>query len=80
MAAGVLIEACAILQEYVQEVFGGNQLLEEKADGLLDRERFPPFGRENDPIFGLDSVDPLLHFLFVSSTYFEAKGRSGTDP
>jgi hypothetical protein len=61
MAAGVLVEAGAVLEEDVQEVLGGDQLLEEEADRLLDRQRLPPLGREDDPVLGLDAVDALLH-------------------
>ena len=61
MAAGVLVEAGAVLEEDVEEVLGGDQLLEQEADRLLDRERLPPVGREDDPVLGLDAVDALLH-------------------
>ncbi len=60
VAAGVLVEAGAVLEEDVQEVLGGDQLLEEEADRLLHREGLPPLGGEDDPVLGLDSEDPLL--------------------
>ena len=61
MATGVLVEARAVLEEDVQEVFGGDQLLEQEADRLLDREGLATFRREDDPVLGLDAVDALLH-------------------
>ncbi len=61
MAARVLVEAGAVLEEDVEEVLGGDQLLEQEADRLLDGERLPPVRREDDPVLGLDAVDPLLH-------------------
>jgi hypothetical protein len=61
VAAGVLVEASAVLEEDVQEVFGRDQLLEEEADRLFHRQRLPPLGREDDAVFVLESEDPLLH-------------------
>ena len=54
MAAGVLIEARAVLEEDVEEVLGGDQLLEQEADRLLDRQRLPPLRREDDSVLGLE--------------------------
>jgi hypothetical protein len=42
-------------------MLGGDQLLEEEADRFLDRQGLPPFGREDDPVLGLDAIDALLH-------------------
>ena len=63
MAARVLVETGAVLQEHVQEVLGGDQLLEQEADGLLDRQRLPAVRREDDAVFVLEAEDPLLHGL-----------------
>jgi len=53
VTAGVLIEARAVLQEHVQEVLGRDQLLEQEADGLLDRQGLAALRREDDPVLGL---------------------------
>src|SRR5262249_28327092 len=62
VAASVLVEAGPVLEEHVQEVLRRDQLLEQEADGLLDGERLAPFGREDDPRFLLEAVDPLLQW------------------
>ncbi len=61
MTTGILIEPCAVLEKDVQEMFGGNQFLEEKPNRLLDRKRLSALGREDDSVLGFDPVDPLLH-------------------
>jgi hypothetical protein len=61
VATGVLVETGAVLEEDVEEVLRGDQLLEEKADRLLHGQRLPPLGGEDDAVFGLDAVDPFLH-------------------
>ena len=47
MTTRILVETRPILEKDVEEVFGGDQLLEEKADGLLDRQSLPALGRED---------------------------------
>jgi hypothetical protein len=61
VAARVLVEAGPVLEEDVEEVLGGDQLLEQEADGLLDREGLAPLGREDDPVFRLEPEDAFLH-------------------
>jgi hypothetical protein len=61
MAARVLIETSAVLEEDVQEMLGRDQLLEQEADRLLDRQGLATLGSEDDPVLGLDAVDALLH-------------------
>ena len=63
VAAGVLVESSAVLEKDIEEVLGGNQLLEEKANRLLHREGLAPFGRKDDPVFRFNPVDSLLHCL-----------------
>ena len=63
MTASVLVKARTVLKKYVEEVLGGDQLLEEEPNRLLDRQRLTAVWREDDPVFGLDPVDSLLHWL-----------------
>ena len=77
VAARVLVEAGAVLEEDVEEVLGGDQLLEEEADRLLDRKCLPPLGREDDSVLGLDSVDAFLHGTLVRRESLRAEDSPG---
>src|SRR5690606_37431943 len=61
VAAGVLVEARAILEEDVQEMLGRDQLLELEPDRLPDGKGLATRRREDDPVLRLDAVDALLH-------------------
>ena len=72
-------------EEDVEKVFGGDQLLEEKANRLLDRERLPPFRREDDPVLSFHSIDAFLHlyhrsFGFLSRTLCKNSSPSLRSP
>ena len=79
MAARVLVEARAVFEEDVEKVLGRDQLLEQEADGLLDRQRLATFRREDDAVFALKTEDPLLHrasAVAVDSPALRAKDTS----
>ena len=61
MATGVLIETGAVFEKDVEEMLGRDQLLEEKANGLLHGQGLAALRCEDDSILGLDAINALLH-------------------